>query len=694
LSIKAECIKVDRRLVLGNEYFSLDIILEEGVNPTNLTCKKTGRVYADAGYRYRYRVWEHQGVHPRYVTHSVNPRAEEGLEVAVTGTLEDVQIDHTFFIPDDKPYLDEMITVRNTARKVLDTPCIAFGFAKMLQPAGGRVLEGFEDSRVVAVPFRREREGLYVDYSFQDLLSKQGWFRPWFRPEACVASPEFGSEGWAWTDGEASLLIAKHNLDGMEFSLLRVEEEDGKPVLRFGGAGVWHGDPEAATRIAAGGEARFGTTRYTFVQGGWRECYYAFRDFMNDNGHGVPEGFNPPIHWNELYDNPLWWGPDTPETRWKLYTLASMEEEAAKAKELGCEALYLDPGWDTMFSSSIWAAERLLPAEEFVRLMKTRYRLDVALHTPLAGWPDHFGRNPTYPEKAHKKDADGRVRLDLCMASPAYLETKTIRLLELARAGVVFMMFDGDAYMCPCYDASHGHSVPLTREEHCKAILKLAKNIHREYPKVLIELHDAFSAVYPVMPTYYLHGSPGSPDELWAYEYMWDPMWDLLSGRSIALYYYNLAYGYPLYLHIDLRKDDEHALEFWWYASTCRHLGVGGKHPNLKVWEAHKQAMQQYRRLKPFYTQGVFYGLDETIHVHTLKAQGKAVVNAFNLSDSPETKEVTFQLREIGFNPEAEVEVKGASYSQTASVVTISFSLPAKGTALIEVNTKPKAGLG
>ncbi|MEM3045553.1 MAG: hypothetical protein QW057_00530, partial [Candidatus Bathyarchaeia archaeon] len=476
---------------------------------------------------------------------------------------------------------------------------------------------------------------------------------------------------------------------GMEFSLLRVEEAGGKPVLRFGGAGVWHGDPEAATRIGPGVEVRFGVTRYAFVQGGWKECYYAFRDFMDENGHGVPEGFNPPVHWNELYDNPLWWGPDTPETRQRLYTLASMEEEAAKAKELGCEALYLDPGWDTMFGSSIWAAERLLPAEEFVRLMKAKYGLDVALHTPLAGWPDRFGRNPTYPEKAHKRDCDGRVLLDLCMASPAYLETKTARLLELARAGVIFMMFDGDAYTCPCYDPTHGHSIPLTREEHCRAILKLAQNLHREFPKLLIELHEAFTTVYPVMPTYYLHGLPGGPDELWAYEYMWDPMWDLLSGRAVSLYYYNLAYGYPLYLHIDLRKDNEYALEFWWYASTCRHLGVGGKHPDLKVWEAHKQAMEKYRRLKSFYTQGTFYGLDETVHVHTLKDQGKAVINAFNLSDSPQAREVAFKLEEVGLDPQRKAEVKGASYSQTGSAVTISFDLPGRGTALIEVNTMP-----
>ena len=50
---------------------------------------------------------------------------------------------------------------------------------------------------------------------------------------------------------------------------------------------------------------------------------------------GCPEGFNPPVHWNELYDNKLWWLPgdeqNNPEMRKKYYTLESMKEEAAKA---------------------------------------------------------------------------------------------------------------------------------------------------------------------------------------------------------------------------------------------------------------------------------------------------------------------------------------------------------------------------
>ena len=51
---------------------------------------------------------------------------------------------------------------------------------------------------------------------------------------------------------------------------------------------------------------------------------------------------------------------------------------------------------------------------------------------------------------------------------------------------------------------------------------------------------------------------------------------DLLSGKALSLYEYNLAYDIPLYLHIHCGQDNQQMLAFWWYASTCRHLGIGG----------------------------------------------------------------------------------------------------------------------
>ncbi|HDH07230.1 MAG TPA: hypothetical protein ENF87_02555 [Thermoproteales archaeon] len=70
------------------------------------------------------------------------------------------------------------------------------------------------------------------------------------------------------------------------------------------------------------------------------------------------------------------------------------------------------------------------------------------------------------------------------------IEEKVRRLWKLAGNGAVFFMFDGTWFTGPCYSREHGHSIPLKREEHCKAILKMAQLVHEKYPDVLIEAHD------------------------------------------------------------------------------------------------------------------------------------------------------------------------------------------------------------
>src|SRR3989442_11107680 len=47
---------------------------------------------------------------------------------------------------------------------------------------------------------------------------------------------------------------------------------------------------------------RFGVTRLTAYEGGIIEGFYTFRQEMSARGHGCPGGFDPPVHWNELYD--------------------------------------------------------------------------------------------------------------------------------------------------------------------------------------------------------------------------------------------------------------------------------------------------------------------------------------------------------------------------------------------------------
>jgi hypothetical protein len=211
--------------------------------------------------------------------------------------------------------------------------------------------------------------------------------------------------------------------------------------------------------------------------------------------------------------------------------------------------------------------------------------------------------------------------------------------------------------------------------------------VHAEYPRVLIEMHGP-------NPTYYGHGlATGDADlstalgfdSVWAFELMWMPMDDLLSRRSIALYYYSLAYSLPLYIHIDLRTDNQNALVFWWNASTCRHLGIGGTHKERQVQQAHKEAMATYRRLKPFFAAGTFYGIDEMIHVHRHPAASAAVINCFNLESQTAVRTIELELGRFGLDAAKKYRVIGAPSRRKDDRYAIDVAIPSQGQALVEV---------
>jgi hypothetical protein len=484
----------------------------------------------------------------------------------------------------------------------------------------------------------------------------------------------------------------------MEWSILdRVSLGRDRAGLRWGGFGFYLGEPVHGAWLPPGQSHRFGVTRLTAYQGGMLEGFYTFRQEMAERGHGCPPAFNPPVHWNELYDNKLWWLPadqqGDPEMRKRYYTLSDMKEEAAKAKAIGCEALYLDPGWDTLFGSKIWDEARLGTCKSFVEMLQRDYGLKLSLHTPLSGWCD-----PTaYPPEMYRMDRFGqRLTWDksrgsgespLCGASRQYVEETGRRLQRLARDGATFFMFDGNAYRGECWDPQHGHSVPAQREEHVEGMNRLARMVHAEDPQVLIEMHSP-------TPTYYGHGRIPEKlgfsqalgfDSVWGFELMWSPMEDLISGHAITLYYYSLAYGLPLYLHIDLRTDNQNALMFWWNASTCRHLGIGGTHKDPAARQAHKEGMATYRRLEAFFKAGAFYGLDETVHVHVHPSGSAAVINCFNLEDHTVTRRVEFEPGRLSLDPKGSYEVRGAPARRTGNRYDIDVEIPSYGHVLLEV---------
>ena len=101
-----------------------------------------------------------------------------------------------------------------------------------------------------------------------------------------------------------------------------------------------------------------------------------------------------------------------------------------------------------------------------------------------------------------------------------------------------------------------------------------------------------------------------------------------------------------------MRKDTPGCVVLWWYASTCRHLGIGGTHRDPAVVAAQKAAMRQYHELERFFKRGEFYGINEEVHLHALPEENAFVVNLFNLSDRKRTIGGSIELGRMGLKAE------------------------------------------
>jgi hypothetical protein len=705
------------QVVLTNGRLELIVDTVKGLNARSLRDVRTGQVYADRDY-----IWEgvvQTGEFPKVEKAPVVVHQPDGTcFVSFRGKLGSIEVEQRFTAPGQEPgVIVEQITIHNPTDKPVDTAAFKCGFGKLVRE--GDTWTGDADGiRLCPVPYRRETSGEMREFPLRHVVEQGTTYAGWV--EAPQPTPIWGAEGWVWTKGAATLLIAKYNSDSMEWSLLDPTTRGAETVVKFGGAGQWkHGHPEFSTRLAPGKSYAFGETWFQAIEGDWKQAYYAYRRYTESKGCTTPQGYSPPVHWNELYDTEYyfkvvaaigneknWFTPEHTATLdaenknllSQYYSLDLMLAEAAKAKELGCEALYLDPGWDDGLNTHVWDAARLGSLDGFVRRMREEYGLKVSVWTALCGVPPTYGDPRSCPPEARLVEKDGKPGNTLCFASPAFLDTKEKRMLELARGGIAFMMLDSDQYSGPCYSKTHGHQIPLSREDHARAILELARRVKRQYPNLLYELHDPVSGPSGnhYTPTYYGYAQKPSFDCLWGHEFMWNSMDDLISRRAVSLYYYNLAYSIPLYLHVSLKPDNENAIVFWWFASTCRHLGMGGKSANPAVWEAHKKAMQTYLPLKRFYTQGAFYGLDEMVIVHTLADRGEAVMNVFNLEDKAQEKEIRFRPADIGLpNGKVGIEVVPVAEQDGKPVVTMSVSkdgevilkvsIPAKGHQLVKI---------
>ena len=616
-----------------------------------------------------------------------------GRNLTIQGKIADLEIEQSFYFPLDKPFFEEHITLKNPGKIRVALSEFEMGFPRKIESKSKKIIPELANDRFIAIPFRHradDKNGVIHDYGMAEILEQPGWE---YRPNFCltkflqVKSRHHFSDAWTWIHGNRSIGIFSFGQENLVYSVLSPVKTPGGTLLRFGGACFLpiHSQPSALTRINPGESVDLGIMRYQSIAGDFNEAAYSYRAMLDDKNCRFPANYNPPIHWEQLYDMEGAWN-----NRIKNYTRARVEKEAVKGVEYSCESLYMDPGWDTKFGTFLWGEEWLGPEKKFIEEMKSKYGLKVSLHTPMPPWSTIKGwemgpncvsdwpaasRRLIPPEKLNDTIRKGP---EICMGSKSFMDEAEKRLLKNCEEGVSFLMYDGTGWNGPCNDSTHGHPVPYLQEDHIRNCIELVKRIHTKYPDVLIELHDMLDGgnTRRMTPVYYKYGLPGSYDENWGFELMWNPMEDLKQGRALAMYYYNMSCNIPVYLHIDLRSDNANCLVLWWFASTARHLGIGGTHKDAKTAEAQKSAMKYYRQFDRFYKRGEFYGISEEIHLHVLPEEKAFMVNMFNLSDTPKRISGRFDLKRAGLDNKSDYKSSGSWAKVVNGVLEVDLEMP------------------
>jgi len=692
----------------------LEVALEGGL-PRVILGDLQGRHYSSAPYRYGVVESRGEGTVSRRgldpATVMVSAPTNDSLEIVARMAEAPLAIRHVFRRSGD--FLEETIALSAVGGEAIRLADLDFGFDAGLETD----LSGVQ---FVAVPYRQQPDGKVHHYSAEDLIEGRFSNSDWRNDEAVLGqdladTEKLRSEGWILTDGRRSLLCLKYNSEHIEYCLLRPQPGPA-PTLVFGGASLTlYSEPRDATELRPGEEFTFGSTYYRAYPGDWPEGYGIFKAFMNAQGHSLPPDYDPPVNWNELFD--VGWHYSNRELLSRHYTLEALLYEAEKARQVGAELLYLDPGWEIVEGTTLWDEERLGPVRQLSEMLRAEYGLGLGYRTIGRVYRDEFPRE-WYVQRTPEPQPYERplVTLALENAEPVQLSVgfwepcsqceewqreKLRRILAITSQGMKFMMFDEFDWRGPCYDLNHGHPVPSTPEGHVRAVYWLIREARRLGPDLLVEAHDPvwpwFAARYT--PTYFRQGfEEGDYQENWGFEFMWDPIEDLRSGRALCLYYYNLAYDIPLYDHITMEADNDNALSFWWYASTVRHLGIGGKKglnspdENEKRFQAYREAMARYLALKPYFVRGEFIGIDELTHLHVLPGQPGGVLVAFNLDKERQvSREVVVPLSQANLSRKGKVQVEGAEFELKGEDIVLRLKIPAESALVVTLRATTRA---
>ena len=681
------------------------MMLEADLSTGRMWSSKRATLFADRPYLYSLsgRCGEKDRVTAQLARREV---FADGGETLVTGLFSELNVALRQRIRVLPGGIEETISLQNRNTEPVTLADIGMGFA-----AGMAQRQAW---RLCAIPFRVQLDGSRHDHSVAELQA--GHFenavyrdpsRP-FVPLDVVEEGRLRSEAWAWWHDDQGLVVIKYNNADVEMSVAAPLRAGTEHVLRFGGVGTsLYGEPCAGHLLPPGGEYEFGKTYYFHVEGPLENAFRRYRDFLDDRHHSFPDNYNPPVTWNELYD--IGWHHSDPEQLGRHYTRERLLQEAAKARACGCEMLYLDPGWEVAEGATLWNESRLGTVADLADVLRREYGLQLGLRTILRCYRDVWPQTHLVLHAGHPKEPmkwSGQLLWDLCLCDRSFFKQKLERLLAIVRQGVRFLMVDEMDWRGPCSDPAHGHTLPTTVADHARAVYALCRDLRRQCPELTIECHDPVwpwhTSIYA--PTYYRQGFGdfGDYEENWGFEYMWDCVNDLRTGKALALYYYNLACNIPLYLHITMAADNDACLFFWWAASTVRHLGIGGKHGHATVnpkglhlpepekrFAAYQKQMLLYRKLKDYFVRGTFHGLAEHVHLHTLPKKEGGVLAMFNLTDTTQaiSTEVTFEQLQSG----RVLRVNGATAEFGKDGLRIIAEIPSMSPAIVTIGEAVEA---
>jgi hypothetical protein len=667
-------------------------------SPSSLKNTDSGTVRADLPYhfhiaiRHQNRALEGSGV--RYLSHREGTGSDGGGFFEVTGHFDGIssdllQVVHTFRETAGRQWLEESIELVNRDKAAIRVMNLDLGFNKSLYDAEKQAWHPWMGAHeLLAVPFLVDPSGNRHRHPLPTLQNGNEAWR-------FQGKPRLLSEAWVLTDGLDGFLFSHYSQDLIRMARAQaIYDEDGI-ALRFGGSGSENEKEEGdfIFVIPPRTSQSLGVSRYMEYAGGYREGALLYRNWMDAMGHAKPEGYQPPLHWEPHYDNP-WW----------TYSREHILDQGRKGVAMGCELLYLDPIWNTFLGGGGWDSRRLGSFADFNKEVVSMGLKGTGLHImgqSIPGQRDVFQEN--FPG-AQMRNVQGEIIHPHapCYTSKAWQEEKEARINKLLQQeDLKFLMFDFHPWMGSCWEDLHGHGVPMTRRDHAQAYYNHIARIKAMRPGVLIEAHDAIVAGRPrvYLPKYYGHTGDHRWDEHWGFEFMHNPLKDLVEGHALALYYYRQAYNIPLYLHFPMYADNDNLLMFWWMASTVQHLGIGGTrvdfatkgggglHPMPEArFTAYQEAVAEYKPLRKFFIDGTFHGINEYAHLHVRPDLNQAVLMVFNLEQHTIDRRVRFRPSETGLD--SVVSASGADIAADGEDVLITVSISPMSAQIIGINFK------